>query len=374
MGPIDFKGTITMTDQKMTEEKKKRKPLGLQVPSTPQGQNPGQIRQSLSHGRSKSVTVEVKFNRRSSSGQDSRDASSKLTGHEQSLRLKALRDAISLQEQKLESQAAAELLRQQEAALSEIVHDDVHMHGPALIETSTVIDIEPIAHPNIPEREPIPHPYPTLTAEEKFAENLKNRRSNKENRPEIVNKEKISYRDREDTRRVETGKKTQKTVRKTESKVFPKEILDSDDYHKPVLGLKKLRKSTYGGFKNRAPKNTTTPVVYIKDRIRAEDLASQMAEKITTIIRALGKMSVIATAETWIDGDTAQLFAEERGCHVKRNLDHNREKSLWNQEADDSTLRAPVVTVMGHVDHGKTSLLDALRKTDVVSKEAGGIT
>lgn len=117
--------------------------------------------------------------------------------------------------------------------------------------------------------------------------------------------------------------------------------------------------------------------VSIPEVITVQELANRMAEKSSTVIKTLMKMGTMVTITQSIDGDTAQLVAEELGHTVKRITDVDVENSLLTDTQDDpSTLvsRPPVVTVMGHVDHGKTSLLDALRSTDVVSGEAGGIT
>ena len=373
-----------MTDEKMTEEKKKRKPLGLQIPSTPQGQAPGQIRQSLSHGRSKNVTVEVKRRRQSGGSSHDRDSGTRLTGQEQTVRLKALQEALIVQEQQTALKAAHDLLQAshhvpsdspaQPAEQSDALNT-VGRHEEDLSNTGNsdnmAKDFDPGSAP-VASEEAVSAPVVpavALTAEERFAENLKKRRSNKEDRPEMASKEKEPY------RKTEAIKKSQKAGRKKDVKVFPGDLADADDYHRPVLGLKKLRKNSFGGSKNRSYKSsTTTPSVIIRDRISIDDLAHQMGEKATIILRSLNKMGMTVTSQSSIDGDSAQLFAEERGCMVKRDLNENLEHSLWNQEASDAVIRPPVVTVMGHVDHGKTSLLDALRKTDVVAKESGGIT
>ncbi|MBM3631643.1 MAG: translation initiation factor IF-2 [Alphaproteobacteria bacterium] len=376
-----------MTDKKMTEEKKKRKPLGLQIPSTPHSQAPGQIRQSLSHGRSKSVTVEVKRRRQSGAIGPDRDSGTRLTGQEQTVRLKALQEALIVQEQQTALQAAHDLfqasqapvdLPESQAAVDLPVEpaeqtdafnavggheEDLSGHSDGMGEHLDV-GFAPVAS-EIPVSVPV---SPALTAEEPFAENLKKRRSNKEDRPEMASKEKENY------RKTEAIKKTQKAGRKKDIKVFPGDLADAEDFYRPVLGLKKLRKNSVGGSKNRSKSSTTTPSVIIRDRISIDDLAHQMGEKVTVVIRSLNKIGMTVTSQSSIDGDSAQLFAEERGCMVKRDLHENLEYSLWNQEASDAVTRPPVVTVMGHVDHGKTSLLDALRKTDVVAKESGGIT
>lgn len=116
--------------------------------------------------------------------------------------------------------------------------------------------------------------------------------------------------------------------------------------------------------------------VTLPEAITIQELANRMAERAVDVIKLLMKQGQMLKINDVIDADTAELIAEEMGHTVKRVSEADVEEGLFTQEDDAATLqqRPPVVTIMGHVDHGKTSLLDAIRKSKVVTGEAGGIT
>ena len=117
--------------------------------------------------------------------------------------------------------------------------------------------------------------------------------------------------------------------------------------------------------------------VKIPDEITVSELASRMKKTAGEVIKCLMKNGVLAAINQTIDFDTAEFVAVEMGCKVEKEVTVTIEERIIDDHVDSSEelqTRAPVVVVMGHVDHGKTSLLDAIRKTNVTSGEAGGIT
>jgi len=116
--------------------------------------------------------------------------------------------------------------------------------------------------------------------------------------------------------------------------------------------------------------------VVIPEAITVQELANRMAERGVDVVKTLMKMGVMATINQSIDADTAELVVGEFGHKFKRVSESDVEIGIGSGDDSDAAIlpRAPVVTIMGHVDHGKTSLLDALRTTDVAKHEAGGIT
>ncbi|WP_316015997.1 translation initiation factor IF-2 [Roseobacter sp. HKCCA0434] len=135
------------------------------------------------------------------------------------------------------------------------------------------------------------------------------------------------------------------------------------------------RQMRKGGGSNE-PREKVVRDVKVPEAIMVSELANRMAERVASVVKALMQNGIMATQNQTIDADTAELIVEEFGHKVVRVSDADVEDVITTVEdkAEDLKARAPVITIMGHVDHGKTSLLDAIRKTNVVSGEAGGIT
>src|SRR4051794_1960971 len=152
--------------------------------------------------------------------------------------------------------------------------------------------------------------------------------------------------------------------------------LSADEERERSVAAFRRRVQRLKGHAADEPKEKLVREVTIPETITIQELANRMAERAVDVIKALMKQGHMAQINDVIDADTAQLLAEELGHTVKRVAESDVEEGLFDAADDPSALvpRPPVVTVMGHVDHGKTSLLDAIRSTEVAAGEAGGIT
>jgi translation initiation factor IF-2 len=153
-------------------------------------------------------------------------------------------------------------------------------------------------------------------------------------------------------------------------------LSDDDERVRSVASYKRHLQRVNKGHQQQPAGPAGPRDIIVPETITVADLANRMARRTVDVIKVLMKNGMMATPNDIIDADTAELVATEYGHVVKRVAESDVLEGLAGETDDEANLvsRPPVVTIMGHVDHGKTSLLDALRKTDVVSGEAGGIT
>ena len=394
----------------MSDQDQERKtPLKLSQPGKLELQKTvesGQVRQSFSHGRSKVVTVEVKKKRTFTAGaggamhevrKGAEEAAPPvvheevevfkgpvlphdLTNQEKQARARALQDALSRadedQRQKLlEEQAkreAAEAAAAEAAAAALLAPPvvEVPVEEPARVETVVAVQPAPVATPVVEAETPVAAPAPAAKTDEKpvVKQTLKSTKAEEDD--EERNKKRAAAHKPAPVKRNEP--------RRREGKLTISAALDEDERSERGRSLAAVRRARERDRLKMLQKGAEKIVreVIIPESITVQELANRMAERGVDVVKVLMRMGVMATINQTIDTDTAELVVAEFGHTPKRVAEADVLVGLEGDVDTDEmrTSRPPVVTIMGHVDHGKTSLLDALRETDVASGEAGGIT
>ena len=309
----------------MTDNDNKNKLTGkLQLKKTI---NAGQIKQSFSHGRSRSVSVEVK-KKRSISGFSKNE--------------------------KVEQPKSPDISLTQPEKIKREENPEI-----AVTENKNKTSIEKNDKKNF---------------KKTSARNFLDNKTSEESNNEVTEKPK-------QPKFVKTPKSFEN---RRQGKLTISQALDDDNEKvRSLAAIKrarekaKLRNVTKSENKeNQENKERKKKEVIIPDVITVNELASRLAEKSSNLIKSLMKLGVMATINQTIDSDTAELLVIEFGHVPKRVSESDVEVGLTGPSDTEQDLlpRPPVVTVMGHVDHGKTSLLDVIREKKVASTEAGGIT
>jgi translation initiation factor IF-2 len=351
-----------------------------------------QVRQSFSHGRSKTVQVERR-RKRVPGSQDGGADSRALTEEERAARNKALQDGLREQETELENgqpTAAPAELSSVAPTIPEIpeVVEEIDRRQSELLEAQRIADEEGQkraeetarlaeleearqakaatdrpTNRTPPDRSASGAPKPVAATQEDEGDSGRpvNRR-----RGDAVKKAPAPASRRNEPRRRHSGKLT------------ISQALDDTNAERmrSLASVRRARERERNRARSEMGDQKRVREVIIPDVITVQELANRMAERAVDVVKKLMALGVIATIHQTIETDTAELVVAEFGHRVRRVSESDVETGLQveNEPIEDLQLRAPVVTVMGHVDHGKTSLLDALRKTDIASGEAGGIT
>ena len=233
----------------------------------------------------------------------------------------------------------------------------------------------PVARPEIPKPKPEPKPEPAAPAAQAPAPGAAASGSSAPSQPRSMPSGQATPRNAPPSRPQQRDRKGDE---RRGGKLTVNRALNEDGARaRSLAALKRAREKEKRGFGGpREPQAKQVRDVQVPEAITVQELANRMAERGADLVKTLFKMGMPVTMTQTIDQDTAELLVTEFGHNIVRVSDSDIDLAIDTVEDADDALRPrpPVVTIMGHVDHGKTSLLDALRGTDVVRGEAGGIT
>ena len=268
---------------------------------------------------------------------------------------------------RIEENRRAEEAAQQQAA--EAV-DAPAPEAPVADASAPAEAAAPAAKPETADAEPAAKPEVVVPAARRFTPVARP----EPKRPPVVEAAKPKKKDDKRTAPADEGKDNRRSGKLTVTRALNE---DEGRRARSLAALKRAReKERRGQGGPSKPREKQVRDVVVPEAITVSELANRMAEKGADLVKALFNMGMMVTVNQTIDQDTAELLVEEFGHNITRVSASDVDIDTSEDTDPEETLvtRPPVVTIMGHVDHGKTSLLDALRGTDVVKGEAGGIT
>ena len=332
----------------------------------------GAVRMNLSHGRSKSVVIETKKKKilitnknSSSSGQILKEISTET----KTSNIKQQNNKNYTQEQIDRRKKAIEAAREEEHKKKELNKQ---------LEEKESLEEKPVASENIKEQQVIPSVLETSPLVE---EQTSKQRIKVENKFEPKSDDASSgkkFKKDEDLKEVRPNKGYSER-RRSGKLTINQALSDQGGRQRSIASLRRRqekvkRRQTSENIEREKIKRE----VQVPDSITVQELANRMAERSASVVKTLMTNGIMATQNQTIDADTAILIVEEFN-HIPIRISASDVEDAISKHDDKDVLesmvpRAPILTVMGHVDHGKTSLLDAIRKTNTTGNEAGGIT